>query len=214
MARWNQCGDPARILCRIRSSSFARQLGSHLPHNGLIGMTTMMAHSAHLTLNPSPTSVGQARSFVMTVLLSWGVSVGAVNVFDIQVCASELASNALTHAAGPEFGFLISLSLRGDVILLEVYDGSCEQPQIACPTETCMSGRGLHIVEALSNAWGVDICREGDGKIVWAAFKQATNGAHSSDFYAERQLEPVGAVSAVDSMPMVMAGVQGFAGCN
>jgi anti-sigma regulatory factor (Ser/Thr protein kinase) len=79
---------------------------------------------------------------------------------------SELATNVVLHANTP---FTVTLERRDSWLVLEVRDhvaGRVAQPE---PTgEVELHGRGLEIVQALSQAWGVWPRR--DGKSVWAAF--------------------------------------------
>ncbi|GAA2956923.1 ATP-binding protein [Streptomyces enissocaesilis] len=50
---------------------------------------------------------------------------------------------------------------------IEVHDGTCELPGLSTPGGDRGSGRGLWLVDALANRWGVGE-RPGLGKVVWA----------------------------------------------
>lgn len=115
----------------------------------------------------TPTSVGAARDFALTTLSSWGLSARAE---DIRLCVSELASNALAHGTAPGHGFLVKIEADDDFVHLEVHDSRGERPEIRHPQATDTSGRGLLIVEALSDYWGVKR-RRPFGQIVWLRFK-------------------------------------------
>ena len=74
---------------------------------------------------------------------------------------SELATNALLHAGAP---FVLTVRYDEKSVRIEVEDASAQMPLMA-PGST-LSGRGLYIVAALSDAWGAE--RRGEGKVVWA----------------------------------------------
>ena len=81
--------------------------------------------------------------------------------------ARELATNALIHA---RTSFTVKLrTALGQAVILEVRDGSSAQPAIAAIAPLGTNGRGITIVDALSQAWGVDTYESG-GKSVWAVF--------------------------------------------
>ncbi|GAA3447883.1 ATP-binding protein [Planomonospora venezuelensis] len=109
-------------------------------------------------------SVGLARDFTTATLTAWGLT---ACVEDIRVCVSELASNALVHGTEPGYGFLVRLEAEEEFVRLEVHDSHNRWPRIRHPADTDTCGRGLLIVEALAEDWGV---QEGDplGKVVWS----------------------------------------------
>lgn len=102
-----------------------------------------------------------ARRFVADALRQWGHSDVLVN--DAQLVVSELATNAVIHAHSP-----FSVLVRGEDagVRLSVADQSPAKPELRNPSEDQPSGRGLHVVSALTSRWGVDTLD--DGKSVWA----------------------------------------------
>lgn len=115
------------------------------------------------TFARSAASVGKARDFVTTVV---GV---CDRTDDIRVCVSELATNALQHTpAGRRF--LVRIIFSEGVVRIEVHDASGATPCLRTPADTDERGRGLMLVSALADDWGV-ADRSGPGKFVWAAFK-------------------------------------------
>ncbi|MFE4366653.1 ATP-binding protein [Streptomyces sp. NPDC056835] len=118
-----------------------------------------------------PESVGQARSFTSEALADWGLPDRAE---DIRLCVSELATNALVHGTAPGHGFLVKLNADEDVVCLEVHDSRRQHPEARQAAGTDTSGRGLILVNALADGWGVED-RAPAGKIVWSCFK-ATGG--------------------------------------
>ncbi|GAA0372869.1 ATP-binding protein [Streptomyces blastmyceticus] len=115
----------------------------------------------------SPASVGLARDFSDKSLLAWGLD---ALTDDVRLCVSELATNAVVHGTGN--GFLVRLSADDGYLHLEVHDEQPRWPEFRCPTHTMTSGRGLHLVAALSAGWGVEP-RRPSGKIVWSRFRIA-----------------------------------------
>ncbi|MFB7632990.1 SpoIIE family protein phosphatase [Streptomyces sp. NPDC056149] len=112
-----------------------------------------------------PAGTAEVRSAVRRTLDQWRA--GAVT-HDVEVAASELIANALTHT---ESGALVSLELLPGAprrIRLEVEDRSSQWPRRRRPGETATSGRGLLLVEALADRWGAE--PRGSGKALWCEF--------------------------------------------
>ncbi|WP_438293146.1 ATP-binding protein [Streptomyces sp. HUAS TT7] len=114
-----------------------------------------------------PESVGQARAFADTALKGWGRTARAE---DVRLCVSELATNAVVHGTAPGHGFLLRIDADDEVVRVEVHDTRRGQPQAREPAATDLSGRGLMLVAALADGWGVED-RHPTGKIVWSCFK-------------------------------------------
>jgi len=108
------------------------------------------------------TSVGQARRFLLGRLPD-GRADGADA---LALMLSELATNAVCHAA-TEFEVTVHVVGETRQVVVEVTDdaGGYPTPQELDPDATC--GRGLHVVNALADAWGVDVRRGHPGKTVW-----------------------------------------------
>lgn len=128
-----------------------------------------MTASTQRFFTARPESVRQAREFATTVLDGWGLLARAD---DIRLCLSELTTNAVVHGSGPGHRFLVRLHSDDDVVRLEVQDSRRRQPAVREPAATDPSGRGLMLVAALSDGWGVEDHAPA-GKIVWSCFKGA-----------------------------------------
>lgn len=116
----------------------------------------------------APASVSVARRHLSRELLAWGVTETVVD--DAAVIVSELLSNALRHArALPGAGQVKVAWIRhGDEVEVAVTDGgAATEPRKGQPALSSLGGRGLAIVETLSQSWGVR--REGEGSTVWAS---------------------------------------------
>lgn len=78
---------------------------------------------------------------------------------------SELVTNALIH--GTRSGRLIRVGLEADADLLWIsVDDSSDAPPVLRNTTDGLSGRGLLLVDKLSEKWGWGP-RDGIGKRVW-----------------------------------------------
>ncbi|MFI8438417.1 ATP-binding protein [Streptomyces sp. NPDC079020] len=128
-----------------------------------------MIETVHRFFKAHPESVGQAREFASETLAGWGL---AERIDDIRLCVSELATNALVHGTVSDHGFLVRLDAEDDVVRLEVHDSRRRRPETRQAADTDLSGRGLVLVAALADGWGVQD-RTPLGKIVWSCFKTA-----------------------------------------
>ncbi len=118
--------------------------------------------TTRLELPSQPTSPGEARRFVGEVLRDHGVATDEVLEAAL-LLTSELVTNAVVHAEGT---INVDEDLDLTAVRVEVGDASLESPTArgTDPDET--SGRGLHLVDAMARAWGVDRQDEA-GKVVW-----------------------------------------------
>jgi anti-sigma regulatory factor (Ser/Thr protein kinase) len=158
------------------------------------GLTTGTLNSAdhqavhHLT--PATACGRDARDFVRERLCSWGwpemsttekvarsegisseadSELAQINqdMQDILLLTSELAINAAEHAHSP-----MDVKVEywpGRLVRVEVHDEGKGKPEARWPAEFEETGRGLALVELLSEAWGVIDCDT--GKTVWFEFR-------------------------------------------
>ncbi|GGR83408.1 ATPase [Streptomyces humidus] len=125
--------------------------------------------TAALNLSGSRQEFAQARDFTHRTLGHWSLdhcSDDAVTV------VTELAANAVLHALphtpADEFGVRLRLTLRRSHLVCAVTDPSDSLPVYPRAEDALLEhGRGLHIVEALSEHWGWTR-RCPVGKTVWA----------------------------------------------
>jgi len=132
-------------------------------------MKATMTETNQQFFEARPESVAQARDFTTQTLAGWGLH---DRVEDIRLCVSELATNALVHGTVADHGFLVRLDADEDVVRLEVHDSRRQHPEARHAADTDLSGRGLTLVAALADGWGVKD-RTPLGKIVWSCFKAA-----------------------------------------
>ena len=120
-------------------------------------------------LYPGGPAARSAREFTAAALRGWQLE---PLIPDAVTIASELAANAVRHAAPPAGtpGRLAELAWwhEGHQLTCVVTDASGHPPVLAPPDPAAESGRGLQIVDALAAAWGWTL-RGAHEKAVWAA---------------------------------------------
>ncbi len=116
-------------------------------------------------------SIRAARDFTVATLHRWGA---AERSHDIAIVVSELMTNALRHArpgrrdARPPQPIWLGLLQLRPCLLCAVADPDTAAPVPRSPGSLCETGRGLHIICALSDRWGYAV--SDTGKVVWAMF--------------------------------------------
>ena len=95
--------------------------------------------------------VRAARDRIVDVAAKWGVPLSRSAFADVQLCASEIITNALAHAGGQ---CTVSLTWTGEHLRVDVTDRSIRLPVVTPATTGAGSGRGLALVEALAYSWG------------------------------------------------------------
>jgi len=151
-------------------------------------MAGLMTGSGRLSPEPAPVAwaclprtatctpwgarpVRAARDFTAVTLHRWGATERS---YDIAVVVSELVTNALRHAlpescdARPRRPVRLGLLQVRSCLLCAVADPSTAAPVLRLSGFPGETGRGLHIVCALSDRW--DYTASGTGKVVWAVF--------------------------------------------
>jgi anti-sigma regulatory factor (Ser/Thr protein kinase) len=128
-----------------------------------------MRHARSFSRDPG--SVAAARRFAVETLS--GVELELLSSVELMV--SELATNCLRHA---DSAFELSVVHEREQIRIEVRDSGGGEPTLLSPTPDDPDGRGLQIVNMLSEAWGVK-WPAGAGKMVW--FELSADAAQSDD---------------------------------
>ncbi|AJE84487.1 hypothetical protein SLNWT_4111 [Streptomyces albus] len=111
-------------------------------------------------------NVGRARQALRRQLALWHVEGEVVDTAVLLL--SELVTNAMAAKTAPGREIRVRFELRGKELRLEVADAGDEKPQLRHAGPEDESGRGLALVNALADAWGV-APRLGVGKTVWAS---------------------------------------------
>lgn len=131
--------------------------GEVLARGNVMGVA-MGDPSVHLDLDPTPAAARAARAFVA----DQGGRLEPDTAYAAALCASELVTNGVLHARTP---IVLGVTLGAERLLVTVADGSSGHPNPPPPDDERPSGRGLVLVDALADQWGVD--DHADGKTVW-----------------------------------------------
>ncbi|MEW1685991.1 ATP-binding protein [Streptomyces sp. NPDC093594] len=120
-------------------------------------------------------TVRELRRRLMKTLRDWGDP----DIADVaELLAAELLTNAARHAHRPGGeGARITLTAyrRKGHLRVEVADPDPNPPVVRHATTEEENGRGLALVDALADHWGVT--ERTDGKAVWFSLDPATAGA-------------------------------------
>ncbi|MFE8993318.1 ATP-binding protein [Streptomyces collinus] len=104
-----------------------------------------------LLLSPTPRGARLARLLATEQLRSWGLPLDPAE----QIVA-ELATNAATHGRVPGRDFRLTLYVVGGTLRIEVTDTRGDRlPRLTRPAPDATTGRGLLVVAALADRWGV-----------------------------------------------------------
>lgn len=121
----------------------------------------MTAHRAAVMTVPSlPRSVAQLRRFAVGACQEQGFGDTCDTV---ELLVSEVATNALLHGRGEVSVVVLP---KAGAVRVEVADDSDELPVPRQAGWDAESGRGMALLEQLSDRWGVDTNRR-QGKVVW-----------------------------------------------
>jgi anti-sigma regulatory factor (Ser/Thr protein kinase) len=134
--------------------------------------------SAHLPLGALPTAVPCARMYTRVVLDEWGLARAADSA---GLVVTELLTNSVRACTGPDGRPrydgstlpVVHLRLSSDRarLLVEVWDSVRHAPMArrAGPDEE--GGRGIALVQALSDRWDWATVPGWPGKVVWAELR-------------------------------------------
>lgn len=112
------------------------------------------------TYPPEVTSARRAREFVAQL-----VGGSPLDTLGARLVTSELVTNAVVHT-GTEVQLTVWMT-EDRAVRIEVADGnSCCDLKARPRTPDALSGRGLFLVDLLSEEWGVE--SNDHGKVVWA----------------------------------------------
>lgn len=113
-----------------------------------------------MPMPPHPIAAEQARILADMILSNWDLHPLRDNTL---LVVSELVTNALKQRDV----FAFALHRRDETAFIEVTDASLGLPAIRRAADTDTGGRGLLVVDAVSEDWGVRY-EENGRKTVWA----------------------------------------------
>jgi hypothetical protein len=130
--------------------------------------TDEWTHTA--TFAPERQSAARARAFVSSHLIDHRL----LHMVDrVRLVASELAADAILHAATP---FTVTLSRAGPVVRLEVQDASATAARGSVQVME-RDGYGPRIISQLSLDWGTSSAADGS-TCVWVCFDALHSREH------------------------------------
>jgi hypothetical protein len=109
---------------------------------------------------------GHARRLTIIVLRGLGCDDALID--DVALTVSELASNAVRHAASP---FSLSVRVQNTTVHVSVQDHAPLLTNVPNGGLTPRPLHGLGLIDAVAARWGVDGTH--DGKIVWVELRAA-----------------------------------------
>lgn len=153
-------------------SGQARRLSVGVPSRGRAGVgITQMCRRSSLVLGALPSAVPCARLHARHVLREWAV---LAEVDTAELLISELVTNSLqaVWATGSDKPISLTLSAGSAVVAIEVWDGSSHPPVLReldddVPPLDEENGRGLFLVDTLSEKWGWYPTCNPAGKVTW-----------------------------------------------
>ncbi|MEU8971574.1 ATP-binding protein [Streptomyces monashensis] len=127
--------------------------------------TPEFAREFAMRFTSTPRGARLARRLVSHRLDEWGHPYTGPANETLTLIAAELVANAVRHGHVPGRDFHLRLTGAATTLRLEVSDTRAERlPELQAPQGE--GGRGLLLVEALADKWGVTPRRP--GKSVWA----------------------------------------------
>jgi anti-sigma regulatory factor (Ser/Thr protein kinase) len=125
----------------------------------------------------TPRGARLARRLVANRMDVWGFAYDSEASEDVSLVVAELAANAVRHGSVRGRSFRVRLVLRGDLVRVEVADGRTERLPVPVPREPDgEGGRGLVLVAALAERWGVEPRIGTAYKVVWAELRVGQGG--------------------------------------
>jgi anti-sigma regulatory factor (Ser/Thr protein kinase) len=121
-----------------------------------------------VTLPPDTSAAREARTWIRARIDGHALPVSRD---DCELVVTELVSNALRHGSGPPE---LAMEVLDGHLRLTVRDGDGGVGKVHVALDRDVhdiSGRGLRIVEALVDDWGVT--QTGGGKVVWVLIRYA-----------------------------------------
>jgi anti-sigma regulatory factor (Ser/Thr protein kinase) len=106
-------------------------------------------HSCQVRLAAKPAAVGQARCHVQAAIGAWAVP---VDEHVAVLLTSELVTNAITHQPGRTI--TVAIVCSPGQLRVDVHDTSRALPVLAPAPVDAETGRGLMLVDTLSDEWG------------------------------------------------------------
>ncbi|MFI6074702.1 SpoIIE family protein phosphatase [Actinoplanes sp. NPDC051343] len=162
-------GDP-RVLCSLATSAVEGPTDDDVAVLA-VERAIALSRSATMLVPAEPTGPSRVRQWMTTRLREWSVPEPVIGAAIL--CTSELTTNALLHAGTPA---QVRVDLNAERLLVSVADTGTRGTVIRAHADTMSSrGRGLGLIEDLSDSWGTDPTVR--GTTVW--FEMLLTGTQS-----------------------------------
>ncbi|GGM04138.1 SpoIIE family protein phosphatase [Micromonospora yangpuensis] len=143
-------GDP-RALCAVATAAVAGATEDDVAVLA-VEYAVRPSRSAAMEMPAEPTAPSRVRHWMTEQLTEWQVPETIVGA--AVLCTSELTTNALLHAGTAA---RVEIDLSAERLLVSVSDSGTRGTVTRAQTDTLSSrGRGLGLIEQLSDAWGTD----------------------------------------------------------
>jgi anti-sigma regulatory factor (Ser/Thr protein kinase) len=137
-----------------------------------LGITIPWPLQSYMEMPAFPAAVSSARLHARRVLTEWELSCHSEAV---ELVVSELVTNAVRVSWGLFPGesdrrpcVRLWLSSDGERVFIQVWDASEARPVLQDPEPGAVGGRGLLVVQAVSEGWGTYWPVRSPGKVVWS----------------------------------------------
>ncbi len=127
----------------------------------------MSTLTARVDLPPAARSVPVARHLAREVLRAWRAPQDSG---DVELLVTELVANVVDHVGG-DGALSLDLEYSDGWLRVAVTDGSAVRPVVGELRGDQPRGRGMQIVEAIADEWGV--ANADGGKQVWFVIRSA-----------------------------------------
>ncbi|MFI5800059.1 ATP-binding protein [Streptomyces sp. NPDC051677] len=161
---------------------------SATPPNGHMPQRLAPEREFAMRFTSTPRGARLARRLVSHRLDDWGHPYATPVNETLTLITAELTANAVRHGHVPGRDFHLQLTLAENTFRIEVTDTRAEkQPPSIPPTpdSASESGRGLLLVAALADDWGVSPRPAAPGKTVWAELRERRQGRPCAHPWAE-----------------------------
>jgi anti-sigma regulatory factor (Ser/Thr protein kinase) len=133
---------------------------------------TVLVHEFAMRFTSTPRGARLARRLISHRLNEWGHPYTSPANETVTLIAAELTANAVRHGHVPGRDFHLRLAAAEGFLRVEVTDTRAERlPVPGAPYPDGESGRGLLLVDALADDWGVTPRPAAPGKTVWAELR-------------------------------------------
>jgi anti-sigma regulatory factor (Ser/Thr protein kinase) len=168
-------GSAPTMPARTRPATAPRCTPVKAPESAAPRTAAPAVHYASIQLDLHPAAASRARQLTRDCLTRWQM---LALTDDAQVIASEIVTNALAAVLPTTVGLTIVYAIHAltpSQLRISVWDIGPGQPARTDASPNAVTGRGLAIIDALTNSnWGWWPTPESGGKVVYATLTADT----------------------------------------